>query len=205
MTNPRPKAGRPSALEDEIDVPTANGTMIRVTVEDRIVELMRTGAHVDTAAASIGVMRNVLHDWLRIGARSRRELTRFPDATLSPHQTRCVRFSIAVDQAQAEWLLRQEALLEAAGRTRKRVVTTQKADATGQIVETSTRTEDEGPDMATVRWRLERHPASRETYGVTRVEHTGPDGEAIPVELRAQSLAEKIAAIRNPEPEDTPQ
>lgn len=215
MTNPRPKAGRPTELDSPIDVPTADGTMRRVTVETRIVELMATGAHVDTAAMSLGIERSVLHDWLKIGGRTRKAWAagklshpNDPDGEAplpTPHQTHCAQFSVAVDAAQAEWLMRQEATLETVSRPRQHTVTTVKTDAAGATVETSTRTENEIPDMATVRWRLERHPASRDTYGrtTTAVELSGPDGEAIPVDLRISTITDKIAALRaKPEPEE---
>lgn len=208
MTNPRPKAGRPTELDAPIDVPVPGGGMRRATVETRIIELMGTGAHVDTAAQSLGVERETLHNWLKIGARTRKAWAAgklsHPDdpdgeAPLpGPHQLRCAQFSIAVDSAQADWLMRQEATLEAAGRPRKRQIVTVKTDPAGDTIETSTRTEDEAPDMATVRWRLERHPASRDTYGrtTTSIELSGPDGEAIPVDVRTSTLADKIAELR---------
>jgi hypothetical protein len=210
MTNPRPKAGRPTELDAPIDVPTANGGMRRATVEQRIIELMGTGAHVDTAAQSLGIERRTLHEWLKTGARARKDVAagrrvwpddpnRDPDMpTVRDHDLRCAKFSLAVDSAQADWLMRQEATLEAAGRPRRRQVVTVKTDAQGQPLETSTRTEDEAPDMATVRWRLERHPASRDTYGrtTTAIELSGPDGEAIPVDVRTSTLADKIAELR---------
>lgn len=221
MTNPRPKAGRPSDLDALIDVPKADGTMRQATVADRITELMATGAHVDTAAMSLGVDRSTLHTWLKIGGRTRKAWTAnklsHPDdpdgeAPLpEPHQTRCAEFSIAVDIAQAQWLQRQEATLETVSRPRKRSVITVRTDAQGAIVDRTERTEDDIPDMATVRWRLERHPASRDTYGNrSALEISGPDGEAIPVDLRVGGLADKIAALREqrdvapPAPEETP-
>lgn len=220
MTNPRPKGGRPTELDAHLTLPGPDGTTRTVTVEERIIELMATGAHVDTAAASIGVMRPQLHEWLRIGAKANKDITagrrthpddptRDPDMpTIGNHETRCLRFSFAVDAAQAEWLMRQEATLETVSRPRQHTVTTVKTDAAGATVESSTRTETEIPDMATVRWRLERHPASRDTYGRTThaVELSGPDGEAIPVDLRISTITDKIAALRaKPElEEETP-
>lgn len=219
MTNPRPKAGRPTELDAPIDVPVPGGGTRRVTVEQRIIELMGTGAHVDTAAMSLGIERPTLHDWLKIGGRTRKAWAAgklsHPDdpdgeAPLpETHQTRCALFSVAVDSAAADWLMRQEATLEAASRPNKREVVTIKTDAAGRQVETSRRTENEGPDMATVRWRLARHPASRDTYGDRQtVELSGPGGEAIPVDVRTSNLADKIAELRakreQPPPEGEP-
>lgn len=206
MTNPAPKGGRPTSLDHLIDVPAPNG-MRRVTAEERIIELMATGAHVDTAAASLGITRESLHTWLKIGGRTRIALTSGklghpddPDAEQpppDPHSLRCAQFSIAVDAAQAEWLMRQEATLETAVRPRQRKIETRTVDGQGNTVSEATRTETLEPDLATLRWRLERHPASREHYGNRQsIELSGPGGEAVPVNVRIGSLADKIAAVR---------
>lgn len=203
MTNPRPRGGRPSSLDQPYDQTR--------TIAERIIELMATGAHVDTAAASVGITRQSLHEWLRIGAQTRTAIltgrradpddpNRDPDLPVSErHATRCMRFSDAVDAAQAEWLLRQEATLEAAVRPRQRRIVTRTTDSTGALASEQTRDETLEPDLATLRWRLERHPASRDTYGrtTTAVELSGPGGEGIPLDVRTSALADKIAALRD--------
>lgn len=216
MTNPRPKAGRPTSLDQEIDIPIPGGGTRRVTVEARIIELMGTGAHVDTAAASLGVDRMTLHTWLKHGARARIAITTGklghpddPDAEKpppEPHHLRCMTFSIAVDAASADWLMRQEATLETASRPHQRIIEVEKQDAAGNIIEKSRRIEHDGPDLPTLRWRMEKR--APDLYGNRQtIELSGPDGDAIPVDVRVNSLADKIAAVRakrdqpDPDPE----
>jgi hypothetical protein len=199
--------GRPTSLDQPYDE--------RRTNADRIIELMATGASAEACAGSVGINRSTLHDWLKIGARTRTAIhagklshPNDPDGEQplpDTHSLRCMQFSNDVEKARTEWLIRQEALLEAAGRPSERTIETVQLDPAGNELARTRKTERVAPDMATVRWRLERHPISRDAYGARQaIELSGPQGEAIPVEVRAGSLADKIAELRDKRAEQDP-
>jgi hypothetical protein len=205
-------AGRPSSLDLPYDE--------HRTIADFIIEAMATGASVDDCANAAGVDRSSLHTWLKLGARTRTALARGelgwpddPDAEKPPpdtHALRCMRFSDSVEKARAEWLLRLETLLDARAQPLTKVIETVTVDKDGNETDRTTRTEYLGPDMATIRWRAERHPASRHRYGARQaLELSGPDGGDIPIAQTAANLLDQIRTLRGhttdtPPPTDTP-
>lgn len=197
----RDAAGRPLALDLPYRIREDGTTQ---TKGERIIELMGTGSHVDTAAGSIGIVRSVLHKYLQAGARCRSNITRgklsdpddldgeapLPDA----FSLRCMTFTDAVDSQVDAWIQRQEVLFETATRGLKRTVTITNKDAGGQITGSSERVEIE-PDMATARWRATRR--APKLYGDRQaLELSGPDGEPIAIEDRTESLLDKIRKAR---------
>jgi hypothetical protein len=190
-----PKLGTIVLVRDDPET----GRPTRITAAQRIIEVLRIGEYVETAAAIAGVDKTTIYEWLRIGAAATDMVHRQGKrpAELTSHQRRCMEFSHAVDEAQA--LARTDdvaALAELGQGGRQIVTTTTKRDAEGKVLEHVTRTETAQPNAAVLMWRLERrHPGGKETPGWGRkpLEISGPDGEPIPVEVRAQSIT---AALR---------
>lgn len=188
--------GRPPKLNTVVltrDHPES-GRKVKVTAGERIIEALRIGEYVETAAELAGVSKRTVYEWLKVGAQATDAVERQGRTlkSLTAHQRDCMEFSHAVAEAQA--LARTDdvaTLAELAHGGRQIVTTTVKRDAEGKVVEHTTRTETAQPNAAVLMWRLERrHP---EDWGRRRIEISGPDGEAIPLEVRASSL---VAALR---------
>jgi ribosomal protein S16 len=188
--------GRPPKINTVVltrDDPN-NGRKVKVTAGQRIVEALRIGEYVETAAELAGVSKRTVYEWLKVGAQATDAVERQGRTlkSLTQHQRDCMEFSHAVAEAQA--LARTDdvaTLADLAHGGRPIVTTTVKRDKDGAVLEHVTRTETAQPNAAVLMWRLERrHP---EDWGRRRIEISGPDGEAIPLEVRASSL---VAALR---------
>lgn len=81
-------AGRPTVLTPE--------------VQEAIVKALHVGAYVETAAATAGIRKSTLYDWLRRGAREKRRLLKEKKAKPKRGESRYVAFSDAVKKAMAD-------------------------------------------------------------------------------------------------------
>jgi transposase len=77
-------------------------TKLTPEIQNRIVVLIRAGNYVETAAASAGIHKSTLYDWLKRGAREKQRITQNPRARISKKEAPFVDFSDAVEKAQAE-------------------------------------------------------------------------------------------------------
>jgi hypothetical protein len=190
--------GAPSKLLDVVGK-TKGGA--DVTRGDRIVQAMRAGNYLEAAAAMAGVHKTTAYDWLSVGAAANALLVKAERGesdppTLTEHEQACAAFANAVAQAEAESEVESVAKVDqlAAGGL-SRTITTEKVDAEGNVVERTTRVETLHPDLGALTWRLERrHP---DKWGRRRIEVSGPDGEAIPIETRATALAEALRTFQS--------
>lgn len=171
-----------------------SGRKVKVTAGQRIIEAIRIGEYVETAAALAGVDKTTVYEWLKVGAGATDAVARQGRTlkSLTQHQRDCMEFSHAVAEAEALARTDDVATLAELGRGgRQMVTTTVKRNPQGEVIEHTTRTETAQPNAAVLMWRLERRwPAE---WGRRRLEVSGPDGEAIPVEVRAAGL---VAALR---------
>lgn len=162
-----------------------------VTVAEHVVAAIRAGNYVEAAAASAGVNKDTVYDWLRQGARLNTDYHQGRITLPRPGSTdrQLMEFSDAVAAAEAEWEVAANATLERLSRPRQveETRTTVETPADGKPVTTKTVTlrKTEEADPATIRWRLERRYPNR--YGRTRVEVSGPDGGPIPLSVREQA------------------
>ena len=183
--------GRPSKITTVVAI-DANGQ--EITAADRIIQCIRMGGYHETAAAAAGVDKTTLYEWLKVGAHATDLHHRqgIPLRKLTAHQQRCMEFSHAVAEAEAIAEMDDVATLAelAQGGRIQRTVTT-KRDAEGKVLEATERTETLQPNAAVLTWRLERRHPDR--WGRRRIEVSGPDGDAIPVEVRVASI---VAAAR---------
>jgi hypothetical protein len=121
-------------------MPRGRPTKLTPDLQERIVEAIRAGAYVETAAALAGVNKTTFYDWLRKGARAKRG---------AYHD-----FSLAVEEALAQSEADDLAVIEKAGRGYevRRTKAVRSEDGTVETtVETSTRF-----DWQAAAWRLER-------------------------------------------------
>lgn len=136
-------------------IPTERG---EVMVWERVADAIRLGGSLHDAAARAGVGKAVLQGWLRNGTRLQAAIgqgARDPDS-LTAHEQAEMQLAVVVDRAEAEAKLVLLGLLDRVTRGVEVRTVTVKIDQSGQEVERTERTENRGPDPATIRWRLER-------------------------------------------------
>lgn len=197
--------GRPTDLDAIALTRDVDGITTPVTVEERIIELIGTiGSTVETAAGSVGISRATLAAWITLGGKTRKARLNgriAPDEALDNPEwaDRCVKFLDAVDQARDRWVAGAETRVATATRPGKRTTTVTKTDARGRVTEKTTTVADTDPDMVTLRWQLERNPASRDQYRPPRTEITGEGGGPITVdvEAKAASVLDMIRKLKN--------
>ena len=184
----------PDSEQDRLLRPLATRDGAEVFVWDRVAEAIRLGAGLREAAARCGIPTPTLHGWIRSGTRlvAAVEGGGRLASSLSPRESAEVRLANAVEEAHAEAKLLLLALLERVSRGVEIRTITVQMDASGQEVGRFEKTEQKGPDAATIRWRLEK--GWPDEFG-RRVEVVGPDGGAVQVDLHERA-AELAAAIR---------
>lgn len=194
------RTGRPSKINDVIaERPVVDengdptGDIVEITVADQIISDVRAGLYAERAARRAGIATSTFYDWEKRGREARRQIDA-GQTTLSQlrvNERRCLEFSEAVEQAEAEWEARANVDLERLSRGGVAIVeTTVKVGPDGNVLEERTKTSHTLPDAATIEWRLERRFPDR--YGRrTKIEGTG-EGGAVPVELRAKQLGEAL-------------
>lgn len=184
--------GRPTKIDHVVArITNPDGSITKVTTADRIIQALAAGNYAEHAAASAGIPKVTLYDWLKRGARYNTALDRGKDLTDFTRLDRlCGDFANAVATAQAEATVRDAALAAqlAQGGFEHRTVTVKK-DKDGNVVERTEKVEHLPPDSSMIRWRLERREQA--TWGKNApLEITGPEGG--PVEV---TVAEKRAGF----------
>lgn len=166
-----------------------------VMVWDRIAEVLRVGGSLKDAAARCGVSTPSLHAWVRNGTRlaAAVETGGRLEKSLTRAEAAEVRVARTVETATAEGKLLLLGLLDRVSRGHETRVVTVKLDVHGNEIERTERTEQHGPDAATIRWRLSRH-FPEEWAG--RVEVTGAGGGPIEVATTAERASELAEALR---------
>lgn len=195
-----PRTGRPPKLDEIIGtklVKNAAGDVEQapITRIEQIVADIRVGLNAERACARAHIDRDTLKDWERTASQVRTGLAQgtIAPSKLTTKQQRCVEFSAALHDAELEWELQANLLLQglAQGGRKLEVVTT-RVRSDGKV-ETTTKTETTEPDKDVLKWRLMRRFPDIYTERVV-IEGTGEDG-AIPVEVRARSLAEAVERL----------
>lgn len=155
------RTGRPTSITQVVDHierkdPDTGAVLERipVTAGERVVQLVRAGNYIETAAAAAGISKETFHGWLRRSAEAHGKLHR--KERLNPLDKACMEFSAAVDDAQAAAEAEDVAHLQALGRARQVTTVTVQLDKDGDEVSRSQQTKQLGPDPAVLMWRLER-------------------------------------------------
>lgn len=179
----------------------------RVSLIDAACEALRTSGILEDAAARCGVDADTLRNWQRVGVRAINDILagRRKLGALSAQERSAAEFAERTIQAAQEGKLYLAGLAqrEAQGGyaiTKTVVKTRQAGDRTVEL-ERVTTTETARPDGTMIRWMLAcRDP---QNYGRQRVELSGPDGGAIPLELRSatDSLLDELGRMAAAEKE----
>ncbi len=186
--------GRPSKIDQAVD----KGPTL-LTVADRIVTDLRRGAYFEHACAAADVHKQTGYGWLQVGAATRKRKAAGEAFRPTAHEARCVAFSYAVDQASAAWFADVAARLESAATGgRENVTITERSIVTegGEelVVERVRKTERLAPRPEVDQWRLERR--APHLFGKrTAVEHSGPGGGPVQVQVQQAKLSGVLAGV----------
>lgn len=166
----RRDVGAPSTIDDiccEIDGQP-------ITKGERIVQAIRVGAYVETAAAAADIDKSTFYDWLKAGARAHAK--RSEGRKLTAKEKRYATFATAVHRAEAESELNDVSDLDKLARGGVVVTvktTTRKGD---DVIAETVREETTAPNIAALTWRLERRHPDR--WGRRQAIEVGAIGEA---------------------------
>ncbi|MCA1844988.1 MAG: hypothetical protein LC792_17705 [Actinobacteria bacterium] len=164
-----------------------------------IIGAVRAGQYVETAAAVVGVNKDTIYRWLRIGARRGWEVERPPRAP-DRYEAACAKLSDALTRAWAESESADVEGILRAGTTHATETTTtviEERDAAGNLTGTRTTTVTRliPPDAKMLAWHASHRFGPRWAER-SAVEHSGPEGGAIPVAVDIEGLAAKVRSLR---------
>jgi len=172
MPGGRPRSDIDAVLRnvERRDPETGEITLQTITVFSHIVDALRVGMYLEPAILSTGIGKSTVYSWLKTAgtillAHSGREIDR---DSLSPHERRCLEFSEAVDEALYSWELRalaDHARIERGGIVAETITT--KRNASGEVVEQTTKRETLAPDARAIEWRLTRRFPERYSQRLT--------------------------------------
>jgi transposase len=80
----------------------ARPTKLTPELQVKIVEALKMGNYIETAAALAGINKTTIYEWLKRGARELERVENNPNAKIRKDEERFVVFSNAVKKAQAE-------------------------------------------------------------------------------------------------------
>lgn len=190
----RKRSGRPTTIHSEI-APDVKNTKL-------FIDAIRAGCTFETAAAGAGGSLKTYNYWRRVGAACRTEIhntIRTADS-LTPYEQACLEFSVAVEKADGEWEVEQNARLDQHARGGlTKTITTTKTLPNGNV-ETTVRVETLPSDPNVIIWRLQhRHP--ERYYPKLRTEITGAEGKPIEISFadRAAAVLDELTGFMNDE------
>lgn len=204
-TAPTIGRGRPTKIDEVVGHRQAVGpdghvSQVPVTVSERLLERVSIGLDLTDACESANITRQTLHNWRREGANVRAKQAQ--GKRLGTKEQRKVDFLDALERVEAEAELRKLAIIEGCARgggtvTKETVKTSAIRDKEGNEtgtyeVERTVVTETMAPLWTAAAWWLERRKPAKYAR---RVEVSGPNGGAIPIEQRARTLAEQARAM----------
>lgn len=193
-------AGRPSDIDTIISY-NPDGTGI--TTAQAIIQSIREGEFLETAAPRHGIPIKTARSWLRDAGRTRLRLlghTGRGNPRTTTHERKCLAFSTGYEQATAEYegvTLREIDDIARGGR-RIAIVRTKRRfknaeDTVGTVVERIEETRTVPPDGDLLRWRLQMRVPGRYSPKLD-VKLVDPD-DALTDEEVADALADSLAAF----------
>lgn len=188
MKDPLERIGRPS---DMTKVVATERSGHKTTVVERVVQVVRAGGPITYAAKAAGMSPYAIYEWVKTGAKCHnRHAQGTKRSEFTAHERRCMDFANALQQAEGEMVAEAVArLAQGAAGGRQVTTVTERVDSAGDLVDRSTRIETLAPDPKIDMWRLRTRAPAEFT---TRVEISGPEGEPVPIEVRAANLADGL-------------
>lgn len=89
-------------------------TKLNYKVQEKIVQAIKAGNYIETAAAYAGINKSTLYDWLRRGEREKQRVEKNPRYRIRKSEKPYVEFSDAVEKALAEAEVRDVLLISKA-------------------------------------------------------------------------------------------
>lgn len=185
--------GRPSKIDQPAKV-LPDGT--ELSIGDAVVHAVGLGQEYTAAAKGAGISTATLHTWRVNGARARTALLRGRNP--NARDARLIAFLDALERAESNAELERLSRIAHAAQPQQvvkvveKVAVTKAADGTvtEQLIERTTTTETRPGQWTADAWWLERRMPAKYAR---RLELSGPEGGAIPIEDRARTLAESLA------------
>lgn len=159
-----------------------------VTVSDRILASIRAGNYFEPSCKAATIDPRTAWDWRKLaGSALLRELGR-DKPHFTKHEARCIEFTSAVEDAEAQWEVMANAQLEQIGRGGQvTTVTTTKYDPQGHVMERTVRETVAEPNAQVLQWRLTRRFPDRYRESI---EVRNP--AELSIEERARALVENL-------------
>lgn len=186
--------GRPSDIDGPFDTREDGTTR---TVAERIIDLMRTGLPIDTAASAAGQNRFTVRGWLKVAGQATIRQTADETYALTPHEQKCREFTQQIEQATAEYETneweRHGKIAWGGGRITEVRVERRFAgphDTTGTKSKQVETVKILPPDARAIEFRLAHTFPSRYGNRVT----VAVEEPALSDEEKAESLAEQLSA-----------
>lgn len=86
-------------------------TKLNYEVQEKIVQAIKAGNYIETAAAYAGISKSTLYDWLKRGEREKQRVAKNPRYRIRKSEKIYVDFSDAVEKALAEAEMRDVLLI----------------------------------------------------------------------------------------------
>lgn len=141
-------------------------TALTPETHERIVELVRAGNYIETAAGAAGIHKTTFYNWLDRGQNERDRLRANPDAEPDVDESIFLDFLNAIEKARHEAEARNVAIIQ------KAAISTWQAAA----------------------WYLER-TQPKKFARMEKAEITGADGGAVRVDVSTEDLERKVQKI----------
>lgn len=185
--------GRPSKIDQPAKV-LPDGT--ELTIGEAVVRAVGLGQEYTAAAKGAGISTATLHTWRVNGARARTAQLR--GRKITQNDAKLAAFLDALERAESEAELERLGRIAHAAQPQQivkvvekvQLVTAEDGTVTEHVVERTTTTETRPGQWTADAWWLERRMPHRYAR---RLELSGPEGGAIPIEDRARTLADSLA------------
>lgn len=86
-------------------------TKLNYEVQEKIIQAIKAGNYIETAAAYAGISKSTLYDWLKRGEREKQRVAKNPSYRIRKSEKIYVEFSDAVEKALAEAEMRDVLLI----------------------------------------------------------------------------------------------
>lgn len=167
-------------------------TLLNADVQKRLLEAVRLGVPVKTAAEHAGIHPNTFYRWMARGFSEHESIANGQDPL--EEEAQFLDLYKLVSEGRAEAAVRNVALIQKAaqgGYVTKEVTKKYRDVETGKVV-TQTEVERAGPDWRASAWYLERVHKDEFGKDAVQVQVTGAGGGAVRIDSSVEELSERL-------------